>query len=435
MNTKFENARLLMPDQGHSFKVVKGTLATSGDRIVFAGSDEEFSLYEKESGEEALKIDETIDCRNNLLMPGFKNAHTHTAMTFLRSYADDLPLQDWLTKQVFPKEALLKEEDIYWLDLLGIMEYLTSGITANFDMYFYPRTIAKASLDAGFRTVQTSSFNNFGGSPESLEDDFNYINNMGSDLVSFILGFHAEYTTSMDRMESLAALADKYKSPVYLHNSETRREVDECLERWGKTPTELMESLGMYEYGGGSFHAVWLNDNDYRIMKEHKLYAVTNPCSNAKLASGICDLKRFIQDGIGLAIGTDGPASNNALDFFREMYLAAVLQKLKYMDAAAVPADEILYAALSGGAHAMGLDDCDSLYPGNKADLVMIDMARPDMQPENNIVKNLVYAGSKDDVRLTMVNGKILYRDGEFFLPYSPEEIYARANAVINRMK
>jgi 5-methylthioadenosine/S-adenosylhomocysteine deaminase len=196
-----------------------------------------------------------------------------------------------------------------------------------------------------------------------------------------------------------------------------------------------MESLGMYKYGGGGYHCVWLQDEDYEIMKKHNLYAVTNPCSNVKLASGIADVKRFLDAGIPLAIGTDGAASNNALDFFREMYLTATLAKVKHMDAAVVDANEVLYSAVSEGAHCMNLHDCDTIEVGKKADIIMIDMHKPNMQPENNIVKNLVYAGSKDNVKMTMVNGQILYRDGQFNLKYAPEEVYAKANEIINRMR
>lgn len=425
MKIRFKNARILIT-KDHGFEIKNGELWVEDKRIskVLIGED----TAPKET------FDREIDCSNNLLMPGFKNAHTHTAMTFLRSFADDMALQDWLFKQVFPREAQLTEDDIYWADILGIMEYLTSGITANFDMYFFPPKNAQASVDCGFRTVQTSGLNNFGGSPELMEEQYHIINEL-SDLTSFIIGFHAEYTTSKELMEGVAALANKVKSPVFLHNSETELEVAECIERWGKTPTELTDSLGMYTYGGGGYHCVYLSDNDFRIFKDRGLFAVTNPASNLKLASGIAPIKRFLDEGINLAIGTDGPASNNALDFFREMYLMATLSKVREKDAAVVPAEEVLYAATSGGARAMGLTDCDSLAEGKLADIIMLDMHSPNMQPENNIIKNIVYSGSKSNVLMTMVNGKILYENGEFHIGFSKEDVYKKVNAIIGRMK
>ena len=196
-----------------------------------------------------------------------------------------------------------------------------------------------------------------------------------------------------------------------------------------------MDSLGMYKYGGGGYHCVWMDDKDIEIFKKKNLTAVTNPCSNLKLASGIAPVKRFVDEGINVAIGTDGPASNNALDMFREMYLCATLAKVREMDAECVSAEEVLYAATAGGAKAMGLEDCDRLEVGKKADIILLDLKQPNMQPENNIVKNIVYAGNKTNVKLTMVNGKVLYEDGRFDIGFAPEDVYAKANEIIRRMK
>ena len=193
-------------------------------------------------------------------------------------------------------------------------------------MYFFPPKNAQASIDCGFRTVQTSGLNNFGGSVQELEENYLKVNDMG-ELASFIIGFHAEYTTSRELMEGVAALAQKYHSPVFLHNAETALEVKECKERWGMTPTQLTDELGMYAYGGGGYHCVHMEEKDFEIFRKRGLTAVTNPASNLKLASGIAPVKRFLDEGIALAIGTDGPASNNCLDMFREMFLTTALQR------------------------------------------------------------------------------------------------------------
>ncbi len=431
MNVQFKNARVLKTNPDHSFEILDGELWVKGNEICYIGDGKD---TERVTDNAPIAWENPIDCQGNLLIPGFKNAHTHTPMTFLRSYADDMPLQDWLTKQVFPKEAQLTEADVYWLDILGVMEYLTSGITSNFDMYLFPLANAKAFRDCGFRSVQTSGVNNFSYSVKEVEEHYLAVNEMG-ELNSFILGFHGEYTTSREIMEGLSDLAHKYKSPIYLHNAETKREVEECKDRWGMTPTQITESLGLYDFGGGGYHMVHMEEADYEIMKKRNLFAVTNPCSNLKLASGIAPIKRFLDEGISVAIGTDGPASNNALDFFREMYLMTALAKVREMDASCVSAEEVLYAATAGGAYAMHLMDCDCLAEGKKADLVMIDLKQPNMQPENNLVNNLVYSGSKSNVKLTMINGQILYEDHNFHIGFDPEEIYARANAIIRRMK
>ncbi|MDE6579226.1 MAG: amidohydrolase family protein, partial [Ruminiclostridium sp.] len=211
--------------------------------------------------------------------------------------------------------------------------------------------------------------------------------------------------------------------------------VMECKERHGKTPTALFEELGMLEYGGGGFHCVYMDDNDLDIFKRHGLWAVTNPGSNTKLASGIAPIDKMQRKGINLAIGTDGPASNNCLDMFREMFLVTGLQKLREKDAAVCDALPVLYMAAKGGALAMGLNDSDCLAEGKNADLIMIDLNQPNMQPLNSIGKNIVYSGSKSNVKMTMVNGKILYEDGQFFIGEKPEDIYRKANEIADRLR
>lgn len=430
MNIRFYHAKILVTDENKKFSILNGELWVENDSISYIGDGKEL----RNQKEDAIIFDREIDVEGNLLMPGFKDAHTHTAMTFLRSYADDLPLQEWLEKQVFPNEAKLTKEDVYYLAILGIMEYLTSGITSNFDMYSFPRSIAKASKDTGFRTVFCSGLNNFVSNLEELREDYNVINAM-SPLTSFLPGIHAEYTTNQKIMEGLAKLAQELKAPVWMHNAETQKEVEECKVRYGMTPTELTEALGFYEYGGGGYHCIWFTEHDFELFQKHDMTVVTNPASNLKLASGICPVKKFLDYGINVAIGTDGPASNNCLDMFREMFLTTGLAKVKEEDASCVSAEEVLYMATAGGAKAMQLPDCDRLAIGKKADIIMLDLKKPNMQPENNIVKNIVYAGSKQNIKMTMVNGKILYENGAFSIGFSEEEIYRRANEIINRIK
>ncbi|MBQ7583580.1 MAG: amidohydrolase, partial [Lachnospiraceae bacterium] len=353
----------------------------------------------------------------------------HSGMTFLRSYADDLPLDRWLNESIFPREAKLRDGDIYWCTKLAVMEYLTSGITACFDMYLRPYEIAKATEECGFRCVQTGSMNNFSQSLELQEEWFNELNGKNP-LTSYMFGYHAEYTCSRELLEGLSKLAHKYGAPVWGHNSETASEVQGCMERYGLTPTQLADSLGLYDNGGGGYHCVYMSDEDFEIFNKRGLYAVTNPGSNTKLASGIAPVARLLEEGTGLAIGTDGPASNNCLDMFREMFLTAALAKLRENDASAVDADKVLRAATVGGAEAMGLKDSDVLASGKYADLIMIDMTKPEMQPVCNLTKNIVYSGSKADVKLTMVAGKILYEDGRFSIGEDPAVIIRKVNDI-----
>ena len=340
-------------------------------------------------------------------------------MSFVRSYADDVPLQPWLFEQIFPLEAKLTPEAVYAFTKLSIIEYLTSGITAGFDMYYFREAIAQAGIDCGFRTVLCGG----GGSAQQLEAEYRRFNALHP-LISYQLGLHSEYTSSLAEMTEAGELARTLRAPVFAHNAETAREVAECQARWGKTPTELFESLGHFDFGGGGFHCVHMTEHDLDIFRARELWVITNPGSNAKLASGIAPLRQMRELGIRMAIGTDGPSSNNALDFFREMYLAAVLQKLHCGDAAALPADDVLHMATVGGAQAMGLSNCDVLAPGKQADLIVIDLQRPNMQPVHNVARNLVYSGSKENVRLTMIAGRVLYENGAFFVGEPVQDIY-----------
>lgn len=412
---RFYNGKTL--SFGGGMKLSGHEVWVDGSTIVYVGpAKEDMPVFQRQ-----------IDLKGDLLIPGFKDAHTHTAMVFLRSYADDLPLQDWLYNKVFPHEARLTPEAVYQFTRLGILEYLSSGITASFDMYYYNEAYAKANVDCGFRTVICSAMNDFDADPTNIEREYLRFNNY-SELVSYKLGIHAEYTTGLQRMEYMASLAEKYQAPCYMHCCETRAEVEGCLERHGLTPPQMLDRMGLFNYGGGGFHCVWMSDEDIELFARKGIYAVTNPASNVKLASGVAPVDKMLSAGVPMAIGTDGAASNNALDMFREMYLASCMQKLSLMDASAGKAEEILTMACVGGARAMGLDDCDDIAPGKKADLCVIDLHRPNMQPELNIPKNLVYSGSKENVRLTMVNGRILYENGEFFVGEEPEEIYRQVN-------
>jgi 5-methylthioadenosine/S-adenosylhomocysteine deaminase len=421
MRILFENARILsMNDR----PIVEGDLVVDGNHVVYIGKN----------GSKHGPFDRVILCDGNVLMPGFKNAHNHSAMTFLRSYADDLSLRDWLYNWVFPIEAKLQPTDVYHLSKLAFAEYLTSGITANFDMYYFPKEIARAANDFGMRTIILGTPTKFKESISDLRKNFLTINGK-SDLVSFRLGFHAEYTATHDMLVQLSELANELKAPVFTHISETENEVKGCVDRHGDTPAVYFEKLGLFNYGGGGFHGVFLTEEDMEVFKRRNLHLVTCPSSNTKLASGIAPIQKFLDYGMNLSIGTDGPASNNCLDFFREMFLVTGLSKLKTMDPTSLDGYQILKMATVGGAKALGLDDADTLEVGKLADLIMIDLKRPNMQPLNNIEKNLVYSGSKENVKLTMINGKILYEDGKFFLDEPIESIYKNAQQITDRIK
>ncbi len=414
--------------------ILTGEVHTDGNSITYVGDATD------KAGEDAkaAAFDREIDCGGNLLMPGFKNAHTHSGMTFLRSSADDLPLDEWLNTQVFPYEAKLTADDIYKLTRLAILEYLSGGTTAVMEMYLTPESIAKAANEMGFRMVQVGGVNNFSQSVELIEKYYNTLNGV-SDLTSFAIGIHAEYTCSRELIGEIAALAAKYRAPVYAHISETAKEVEEFRGRYGMSPVAFLASEGLFDYGGAGYHLVHTDAEDIRILKERGIGVVTNPGSNTKLASGIAPISDYLEAGLTIAIGTDGPASNNCLDMFREMFLTTGLAKLRENSACAVPAFDVLTMATRGGAQIMGLPETDAIAPGKKADIILLDLMQPNMQPLQNIPRNIVYSGSKSNVLMTMVGGSILYErreniDDSFHVGESASEIFRAAQEVRDRI-
>ena len=416
MKYLFKNARIL---KMNGEEIFFGDLIVKDNRIAYVGK----SIDHKDT------FDRIIQCDGNLLMPGFKNCHTHSPMVFLRSFADDLPLQDWLFNYCFPAEKNLTGEDIYHLSKLAFLEYLSSGITACFDQYFYPHMFIKACKDFGMRSLvcfmPTSYY-----SKEDMMRMFEKEENDVHSLTKYCFSLHSEYTTSKEEVDLINELVHHYKVPFYTHLSETKKEVDECYEKRGMSPIEYFEKEGLFDFGGGGYHCIYMSDKDIEIFKKHNLSVVSNPGSNSKLASGICDIEKLRKAGVNVCLGTDGPASNNCLDMFKEMMLAFSFAKLKNMDASALPAEEVLKMATVNGSKALNLKDADILEVGKLADIIMIDLSRPNMRPLLNIEKNIVFSGSKENIKMTMIDGKILYEDGKFFVDEDVEQIYQKSQEI-----
>ena len=293
-----------------------------------------------------------------------------------------MPLQEWLNTKIFPLEAKMTDQDNYDLTQLAILEYMTSGVTSIFDMYLSPEYIARACQDMGMRCVLVSGLNKFGPALEVMEERYNQLNGKYP-LVSYMMGVHAEYTCPKELLEQVSELIHKYQAPLFAHMSETELETRECVERYGMTPPAFFDSLGLFDYGGGAYHCVHFTEEDMDLFAKKGLYIITNPGSNTKLASGIAPITRFLEKGIQVGIGTDGASSNNCLDMFREMFLTTGLAKLRDKNASA---------------------------------------------------KNIVYSGSKQNVKMTMVDGRILYYDGNYLNCEDPEALYEKANEIIQRL-
>lgn len=421
MNIRLYNARILSMVENQD--MFEGEVWVKDGNIAYVG----------EAKASVENWDKEIDCEGNVLMPGFKNVHTHSGMTAFRSLADDLNLQDWLNTMIFPREAVMTGEDIYWLTKLAILEYLTTGVTLIADMYLTPETILDACAEMGMRCEIVSGLNKFGPTLQVLEDRYNNLNGK-NELVGFKMGVHAEYTCDKELLEKVSELIHKYEAPLYVHMSETKTEHEECIERYGMTPMAFFDSLGLWDFGGSIYHGVWITEDDMEIMKKRGISVISNPGSNAKLASGIAPISKYLDKGITVGLGTDGPSSNNCLDMFREMFLVTALAKLKDMDPKAVDAMEVLKMACVNGAITLGHEECSDLSAGKKADIIMIDLKQPNMQPILNIPKNIVYSGSKTNIKMTMIDGKILYYNGEY-IDVNVDEIYERCAAITERLK
>lgn len=419
MRTLLKNARILkMTDENILFS----SMVIIDDRIAYIGDD-----YEGYG-----PFDIIHDCKGNVIMPGFKNAHTHSAMTFLRSKADDESLHDWLFNSVLPREEKLKKNDIYQLTKIAYLEYLTSGITACFDQYYSPLMSAKSAEEMGMRIVLLGTYNN----NTNVDDLCNLYHrfNDNDGLVKYCIGIHAEYTLAEGELDKVMEATHRLHAPFFTHICETQSEVDDCVARREMTPVAFFEKEGAFDFGGGGYHCCYFSDEDIELFKKHNCTIVTCPGSNTKLASGIAPISKYLEKGLNIAIGTDGPASNNSLDMFKEMTLVYSLQKVSLKNPKAMPAFEVLKMATVNGAKAMGLDQCDVLEVGKKADIIEIDLSRPNMQPLNNVITNIVYSGSKENIKMTMINGKILYMNGKFYIKERPSTIYKKCQKIVERI-
>ena len=364
--------------------------------------------------------DETVDCREKLITPGLVNAHTHAAMTLFRSYADDMALMDWLQKKIWPAEANLTAEDVYWGSQLAIAEMLASGTTAFADMYFFMDQVAQACVETGMRASLSSGLIAVDGPGQEErfaenEQLFKDFHGAADGRITVMLGPHAPYTCPPRCMEKVVAIAHRIGAEIHVHLSETKDEVEKCQRIYDKSPVALLDDLGVFDCGTLAAHCVWVSEQDIRILAEKKVRVVHNPSSNLKLASGAAPVSAMLEAGVTVALGTDGATSNNKLDMLEEIRLASFLQKLDRMDPTALPSRQVLQMAHQGGAAAIGQGGVlGRIESGYKADLTIYKTTAPHWCPQHDLASILTYAAASADVSHTLVDGRVLYRNGEF---------------------
>jgi len=408
--------------------VVEGYMSVADGRIEWIGP-------ERPTGE----FDEIVDGRGKWFLPGLVNTHSHAAMSLLRGYGDDMELGEWLEKKMWPAEARFTGDDVYWGTLLAIVEMLKSGTTCFADMYDQMDRVAEAVAESGIRAALARGV--IGLCPPEvqrakLDDAVRFArqwNGAADGRITTMLAPHAPYTCPPEYIERIVEAAHELDLPVHIHLSETRREVEEHERKYGLRPVEHMARIGLFSRPCLAAHAVHLTDKEIETLAQYGVHVSHNPGSNLKLASGFARLADLLRAGVTVGLGTDGAASNNNLDMFEEIRLAALIAKATTGDATAVGAFQALRLGTVDGARALWLDDVGKLAPGMKADIIAVDAEQPHFYPRSDVVSHLVYAASGADVTDVWIDGQAVVR-GRMCVRLDEERIRAEAEARFARL-
>ncbi len=390
-----------------------GALAVAGDRISCVGHSDILEILYPEA--------RRVNLGEAVILPGLINAHTHVPMSLLRGFSDDKALMDWLTKDIFPPEAKLTPELVELGALFSFAEMLRGGTTAFYDMYMHERSVFRAADAIGIRGVLGESVTQFFPSLSCRDEEAYFELSRafaeeckGHPRLRAAVLPHAPYTTNPDMLQRCRALANETGCLFGMHLAETRGETETCLRNFGLRPVPYCKSLGLLQADTTFFHMVEADEHDLDLLAEAGCAVTHCPASNMKLASGVAPIMQMAQRGIGVGLGTDGPASNNAQNMQREMYVASLLHKVDTLTPTACPAQLALDLATRGGSAALHEPAIGTLEPGMKADFIALDLKAPNMQPVHHIISNIVYAGSGAENKLTVVDGRELYRDGKW---------------------
>lgn len=394
---------------GPGFQTIENTaIYVEDNRFVYVGPRDEAPPFE---------ADETLSGPNLVAMPGLVNTHTHAGMTLLRGYADDMALEPWLQEKIWPFEANLTGDDVFAATQLACAEMIRGGTTTFCDMYFHERHGVEAALQAGMRMCPGAVLLGFlPGAGEKIRAAREFVRDFAHhELITPFLAPHSLYTCDAEQWKQLTQIAGEERAIITTHIAETRREVADVTERWGQSPVQTLKQIGALAGHLLAAHCVYTDELDRDIMAQSPFFVAHNPQSNLKLASGIAPVADYLKRDICVGLAPDGTASNNNLDMWEEMRLAATLHKAATLDATAVSADQALRMATLEGARCLGLSEqIGSLEAGKRADLVLVDFDAPHLYPRHNITSLLVYSAGAGDVHSTMVNGRFLLRDRGF---------------------
>ncbi|MGB6392014.1 MAG: amidohydrolase [Candidatus Acidiferrales bacterium] len=404
----------------------QGAVAIRGDSIVAVGATDEILAQF-----DAPKI---IDARGAIVMPGLINAHAHAAMSLFRGLADDLSLDDWLHKYIFPAEARNVNEDfVVWGTRLGVLEMLRGGITTYADMYYFEDAVARVTKQAGMRGVLGETIIDF-PAPDNktpaaaLAYTQSYLDHWkGDPLIVAAVGPHSIYTCSEKTLQDSAALARRNHAPILIHIAEAPFELEQSRAKTGLTPVAYLARAGVLGPDVTGAHCIWVNQADIATLAHFGVGCSYNPSSNMKTAAGVAPVVEMLAGGVAVGVATDGAASNNNQDMFEEMDLAAKLQKVSRMDPRALPAEQVVEMATITGARALHLDkQIGSLEIGKKADLIVVDTTAPHATPMYDVYSELVYALKASDVRTVIIAGRPVMEDRQM-LTLDESEILRKA--------
>jgi 5-methylthioadenosine/S-adenosylhomocysteine deaminase len=403
-----------------------GAVAIRGDSIVAVGPRAEI--------ESRFEAAQTLDAHGALVMPGLINGHAHAAMSLFRGLADDLALDEWLQKYIFPAEARNVTPDfVNWGTKLGVLEMLRGGITTYADMYYFEDVVARVTKDAGMRGVLGETIIDFPAPDnktpaEALAYTQKYLDHWkGDPLIIAAVAPHSIYTCSEKTLQDAAALARRNGAPILIHIAEAQFELEQSREKHGATPVAYLERAGILGPDLIGAHCIWVDQADIATLAHFNVGCINNPSSNMKTAAGVMPVPEMLAAGEPIGLATDGAASNNDLDLFEEMDLAAKLQKVARMDPRALPAKQVVEMATINGARALHLEKIiGSLETGKKADLILVDIGAPHATPMYDVYSELVYALKASDVRTVVIAGNIVMRDRRM-LTLDEKEILAKA--------
>ena len=413
------------------FRALKDAyLGIDGDTIDYIGTEEPKAAY-----------DQTKDMSGRLLLPGLINCHGHSPMVLLRGVGSDLPLQEWLFEKMMPIEDRLTAEDIRTGNALALLEMISTGTTSYSDMYFEPQTAAENAIAAGIKANLSRPVQCF-DKDERYEDNFRArqsiqlfkdFHGAAEGRVRIDFAIHAEYTCFEHIVRPYSAACRELGGRMQVHLSETKKEHDECVAKYGKTPARWFCDLGTFDSPTAAAHCVWVTEEDMALMLEKGVSPIHNPTSNMKLGSGYAPVQRMLDLGLNLALGTAGAASNNNLNLMEELHLAAVLHNGYHRDPTILKPAQLLAMATRSGAKLQGREDTGELAVGKKADIIALDLTKPHMYPDLDPMALTVYSAQGSDVAMTMVDGKILYENGEF-LTLDADKILYEAKAAVKRL-